>query len=57
MLDEALVRAVGRIGGPARAAIPALLANAGMDRDLDRAIAEAVREILHSPDGPGELAP
>jgi HEAT repeat protein len=54
-LEEALVRAIGKMGPPARVAIPALVKTAGIDRDLDRTIAEVVREILRAPDGPGEL--
>jgi HEAT repeat protein len=54
-VDEALVTAVGRIGAPAREAIPSLVRNVGRERDLDRAIAAAVQEILNAPDGPGNL--
>lgn len=45
-VDEAIVRAAGDIGLPARKAIPALVGNVGKDRDLDRAISESVERIL-----------
>ncbi len=54
-LDEAIVAALGQIGGPARPAIPALVGNVGRDRDLDRAVAEAVAAILKTDSAPSSV--
>jgi HEAT repeat protein len=46
MIDEAVVHALGHIGRPARAAIPAMVRVSGRDFDLERAVHTAIDSIL-----------
>src|SRR5262249_56231572 len=49
VVEEGVGRAVGRMGPAGGEGVPALVRNAGRDCDLDRAINEAVGEILRGP--------
>src|SRR5262245_46268949 len=55
MLDEAVVRALARIGRPARAAIPAMVRISGKDFDLERTVKEAINTILSASSDAGDV--
>jgi HEAT repeat protein len=55
VLDEAVVRALGRMGTPARPAIPAMMHVASRSFDLERAVVEATDHILASGADAGEV--
>ncbi len=57
VIDEAIVKALGRIGRPARSAIPALVRASGRSFDLEQAVVEAVDAILLSPFGDSSDVP
>lgn len=55
-IDEAVIRALGKIGNAARPAIPALVRISGKDPDIERAATAAINRILLSPPiGPGDV--
>lgn len=57
LLDEAVVRTLGKIGRAARPAIPALVRIGRRNFDLERAAAEAIDQILLTPESESEDVP
>src|SRR5262249_7704201 len=57
VLDEAVVKALGRIGRAARPAIPSLVRISRRNFDLERAAAEAIDQILLTPESEREDVP
>ena len=49
-LQEAVIEAIGSIGSPGRAALPALARASGRSIDIDMAIKQTTRDVLAAPD-------
>jgi HEAT repeat protein len=49
-LHEAVLRALGEIGPPARGSIPEMVRSSGRNIDLDRAVTQSVNRILTGPE-------